>query len=128
VNSKVRMRDIPDGSTNTLMVGERPPTKALLYGWWFAGAGDSPHFGEGDVVLGVESRKGSPGAPPDYYRPGFIQDPDKQHIQHFWSLHATGGHFGMADGSTQFISYNIDRGVMRALSTRAKGEVFDSPF
>jgi len=128
VNSKVRMRDCPDGTTNTLMVGERPPTKALVYGWWFAGAGDPPHFGEGDVVLGVESRKGSPGAPPDYFRQGYIQDPDGAHIQHFWSLHQTGAHFCMVDGSTQFLSYNIDRSIMRGLSTRAGSEVFDSPF
>ena len=128
VNSKVRIRDITDGSSNTFIVGERPPTKALLYGWWFAGAGDSPHFGEGDVVLGVESRKRTPTAVPDTYRPGFIQDPDKQHIQHFWSLHPGGAHFAMADGSTHFIAYTIDKTIMRALATRAKGEVFDAPF
>ncbi|MBW3541706.1 MAG: DUF1559 domain-containing protein [Planctomycetes bacterium] len=128
VNSKTRFRDAIDGTTTTLFVGERPPTQQLLYGWWFAGAGDYPHFGEGDVVLGVESRAGSPTAPPDFFRPGRIQDPNLDHIQHFWSLHIGGAHFLMVDGSVQFLSYSIDRNVMRGLATRAKGETFGAPF
>jgi hypothetical protein len=33
------MADITDGLSNTLMVGERPPSSDFQYGWWYAGAG-----------------------------------------------------------------------------------------
>jgi prepilin-type N-terminal cleavage/methylation domain-containing protein/prepilin-type processing-associated H-X9-DG protein len=37
--SKIRMGQMTDGVSNTLIVGERPPSADLYYGWWFAGAG-----------------------------------------------------------------------------------------
>lgn len=128
INSKVKFRDCVDGTSNTLFVGERPPTQNLTYGWWFAGAGDYPHFGEGDVVLGVEARMQSPTATPDYFRDGRVQDTGKQHISHFWSLHPGGAHFLKVDGGVNFLSYSTDRGIIRALATRNGHEAFNSPF
>jgi len=50
-----RISDIKDGLGNTLMVGERPPSSDLSFGWMFAGYGNN---GVGDlaVVLGISER------------------------------------------------------------------------
>ena len=38
-NTRVKMAGVTDGTSNTLLLGERPPSKSLFFGWWFAGAG-----------------------------------------------------------------------------------------
>lgn len=106
INSGVRLEHVKDGSSNTLLIGERPPSNNLLYGWQWAGAGDSPNFGATDVVLGVHERALTPSAAPDYTRPGTLNDPDDKHRYHFWSLHPNGGTWAFADGSVRFLTYD----------------------
>jgi prepilin-type N-terminal cleavage/methylation domain-containing protein/prepilin-type processing-associated H-X9-DG protein len=58
-NTKVSFVDVTDGTSNTAMVGERPPSWDLVYGWWYAGAGqwnatpDEVNSGSCDVSLGM---------------------------------------------------------------------------
>ena len=135
VNSAVRITGITDGSSNTLLVGERPPSSTLYYGWIWAGSGDSPYFGATDVVLGVRERQGSPSAAPDYYRPGELNDPDDIHRYHFWSLHTGGGMWLFADGHVQFISYAAGTAmastpgltVLEVLASRNAGDLAELP-
>ncbi|HVK12015.1 MAG TPA: DUF1559 domain-containing protein [Gemmataceae bacterium] len=136
VNSSVRLAGITDGTSNTVIVGERPPDDTKEYGWIWAGAGyDAGAFGEGDVVLGVRSRLYNPGTPPDYFRPGSLSDPAKDHVDHYWSLHPGGAMWLLADGSVRFISYSagtrvvgatngIQITLMEALASRDGGETF----
>lgn len=134
VNSGVKMTAIRDGTSNTLLVGERPPSNSLEYGWQWAGAGDYPHFGAADVVLGVHERQESPTATPDFYRPGEANDPNNLHRYHFWSFHTGGANWLMADGSVHFITYAAGtttaqggNTVLGALASRAGGEVVSLP-
>lgn len=135
VNSGVRMAMVVDGTSNTLFVGERPPSSDLYYGWIWAGSGDSPYFGATDVVLGVFERAGDPSATPDFFRPGAVQDPGSTHRYHFWSLHPGGANWLLVDGSVRFLSYssggpqNITGSpyvptLIEAMATRDRGEVF----
>jgi prepilin-type processing-associated H-X9-DG protein len=134
VNSSVRVADVTDGTSNTLIIGERPPSTSHVYGWQWAGAGDSPHFGATDVVLGVHERALKPAAQPDYFRKGTIIDATDLHRYHFWSLHPFGANWAFADGSAKFLTYQaaaaqdpagVRVSVIEALSTRAGGEVPD---
>ena len=140
VNSSVKMGTVTDGTSNTLMVGERPPSSDLNYGWQWAGFGDMPGFGTADIVLGVNERQEVPTAKPDFFRPGAIQDPGSLHRYHFWSLHPGGANWAVADGSIRFISYEaggpwVDNitvptaqpTVVQAMATTGFGEVVQLP-
>lgn len=135
VNSGVRFADVKDGTSNTIMIGERPPSNSLNYGWQWAGSGDSPYFGATDVVLGVHERMGgAPNTATDFFRPGTENDPSDLHRFHFWSFHSGGGMWAMADGSVKFLSYGVDsarnssstppstKTILERLASRASGE------
>jgi len=123
-NHPVSIGDITDGTSTTVMVGEKPPTSDYVYGWWFAGSGEGGHnLGTSDVLLGT-AEIGTPSAPynPEYFRPGKLVDPSNLDQFHFWSLHTGGAVFLFADGSAKMITYNIGKPILPAMSTIAGGE------
>jgi prepilin-type N-terminal cleavage/methylation domain-containing protein len=124
VDSKVRMAEITDGASNTLAVGERPPSADLVLGWWYAGWGQSKD-GSCDMVLGVRERNVGGygegcGDGPFEFGPG--EREEQCDLFHFWSPHVgAGAHFLLADGSARFIRYSASP-LMPALATRSGGE------
>ncbi len=133
----IRLGEIADGQSNTLLIGERPPSTDFWYGWWYATGSGSRSTG--DVTLGVAELNlvHTPGGlgmgtylddcPPGPYR--FTAGRNEQcNTLHFWSYHSGGANIAMADGSVRLIPYSIEEPVMQALATRAGGEVVSLDF
>jgi prepilin-type N-terminal cleavage/methylation domain-containing protein len=121
--STTRLTDIKDGTSNTLMIGERPPSADLFYGWWFAGAGWDGS-GVGDVIMGAREYgyAAALGCDPSKvgFQPGNVNNPCDQ--VHWWSLHTGGGNFTLGDASVRYVNYSANS-VLPALCTKWGGEV-----
>jgi type II secretory pathway pseudopilin PulG len=124
-NSAIRLTDIADGTTNTLLLGERPPSDEFRYGWWYAGAGQD-NGGSLDSHLGVRelNRQGSRyrSCPTGPYQFSTSRFNDPCGVFRFWSPHGDGTNFMSADGSARFIKSTANE-LMPSLATRAGGEV-----
>lgn len=123
-DSTTKLGHITDGTSNTLLFGERPPSPDFWYGWWYAGYGQN---GEGspDALLGAAefnddaSYLGGCGPGPHRFSKGKLQE--MCDTLHFWSLHPGGANFAYADGSVHFLSYSAAE-ILPKLATRAGGE------
>ena len=106
--SKVRPADISDGTSLTLMAGERVHRDMLLSPLW--------GFGYTGRVVGDASAE--------------IQKPNDWKVHwSFSSFHPGGAHFLMADGSVGMLSLDTDTAIFRGLSTRAGLEAeIERPF
>jgi prepilin-type N-terminal cleavage/methylation domain-containing protein/prepilin-type processing-associated H-X9-DG protein len=129
-DSQTRFADVSDGLSNTLLLGERPPSHDLHLGWWYAGRGQGS-TGSAEMLLGVrEPNLGEvgPGSPcgPGFYAFGPSRLDDPCGVFHFWSPHPGGAHFAFADGSVRFLAYSAND-LLPALASRAGGEPAAQP-
>lgn len=117
-NSWIKIKNITDGTSNTLFVGERGVPSTLDSGWLSGpGLGDACPGGWTDVVLPMEDNIG---------RSGFGHaETDQQKRFRWWSHHIGGQHFVTGDASVRFISYNIDQKTLISLCNRADGGVVE---
>ena len=117
-NSFIGIRDITDGTSTTMLVGER--SQRWCDATWVGAVTNAQIF----------PPSGSPAVP-------FIENASGMILGHtfegppnspglecndFTSQHTGGAHFVFADGHVQFISTSMNKLVFRALSTRAGGE------
>jgi prepilin-type processing-associated H-X9-DG protein/prepilin-type N-terminal cleavage/methylation domain-containing protein len=126
LDSRVRFADVTDGTTYTLMAGERPPDAYLEFGRWYPSWG---HWLDGQVTLGVceagveDWIRGCPYGPYQF-GPGSLRDRCSDF--HYWSMHTGGANFLFVDGSVKFLSYSAAP-LLPALATRAGGETASQP-
>jgi prepilin-type N-terminal cleavage/methylation domain-containing protein len=103
-NSSIRLQDIVDGLSNTMIVGERGSRLggSVWHGWIHEAAEAPARF-----LGSTDHTPNSPAA----------------HFDDFSSFHTTGAHFIFGDCSTRMISDSIDLNIYQALATRRGGEV-----
>lgn len=132
-NAAFRIADVVDGTSNTIMMGERSyhdpvfdrcgpetgttTTKMANWGWVWFGA-------EGNVFLGTSVRI-------NFRIQNCAQFTDQllyeDRINAFGSQHPGGATFAMGDGSVRFIAETIDPLTFNSMGSRASGEVFTAP-
>jgi prepilin-type processing-associated H-X9-DG protein/prepilin-type N-terminal cleavage/methylation domain-containing protein len=120
---------ITDGTSQTVLVGERPPPDSLQAGWWysrvfgdhqgFRGPNNTLLLGSGTIYLedpcsGVKVLFG----------PGRSGNPCDRY--HLWSLHPGGANFLFADASARFLTYSAEP-LIPALVSINGGEVISLP-
>lgn len=114
-DSARRMRDVTDGLSNTILMGEvihyNFPWDATLYGHW------DPPSGTACCTLSLVRQGSHP------LNPGWNATIDQQRHS-FSSLHVGGAHFGMSDGSVRFISDAVDT-TSRQLNSSTISDPFD---
>src|SRR5205823_1258238 len=113
-NSKTGFNDIPDGTSQTLLVGERTvrlgPTTWVgsVTGATIYAPQTGPQVEDGSgMVLGQAN-----------HPPGTASC----ELNEFGSRHPTGANFAFADGHVAFIANSISQPIYHALATRAGGE------
>ncbi|MEN1678301.1 MAG: DUF1559 domain-containing protein [Planctomycetota bacterium] len=104
---------IADGTSNTFVIGEAAfgDPQAQETRPWFVGAHGEFFYTAKNVAYNING-----GA-----RPG----PARNNMG-FGSEHPGGAHFALADGSVQFLSENVELGVLFAFASRDVGEVVDA--
>jgi prepilin-type N-terminal cleavage/methylation domain-containing protein len=125
-NSQIRIGDVTDGTSNTLLLGERatqdPCIKDFqrgLTGFWYT---DTGFYGCMAATAGVPLNYQSP--PDCLTATGALLNTYRyQRLSAFGSGHSGGANFCFAEGSVQFISTGIALKTFQALATRAGGEV-----
>lgn len=106
-NRAIKLRDITDGTSTTLMVGEHKTREDLDWHSTWTGVvagGEEPY----QRILGVTDH---------------VPNSPANHIDDFASHHATGSFFLMGDGRIRLITSNIDENVYKSLATRSGREV-----
>jgi prepilin-type N-terminal cleavage/methylation domain-containing protein/prepilin-type processing-associated H-X9-DG protein len=127
---RVELKEVQDGTSKTIMIGEKRPAyeghsadvaRAPSVGWW---AGANSGYAHGNSIVPInypinpDQENCTPG---DRYRHNYNTSFG------FSSHHPGGAHFGMVDGSVQFIQDSIDQLTLNLMAHKSDGYAYNSP-
>jgi prepilin-type processing-associated H-X9-DG protein len=123
----VAFKDITDGTSTTLMVGERPPSTDLYYGWVMGAGWDGSDIGDNAMSPNAVDYAAALGCPASKvgFQEGKVTVACDQ--VHFWSMHGGGANWLYGDASVHFWSYSVSFTVLNQACSRNGGEVYDQP-
>jgi hypothetical protein len=117
--SKTTIANVTDGTSKTFLIGESSwdfgAARVWAVGSLYNPAANNTHphawatYGGRNVAVPINTFTSARGLAP-------------ANDIAYGSLHAGGAHFGLGDGSSRFISENIDMATYKALASRAVGE------
>lgn len=120
---RTNMRDLTDGTSNTLIIGEAV-AQFSAWNWWFSSDGSTA-----TTSIPLNSRPAC-----SFFLPATMNRiaglracaaTDWNNNYAFYSEHTGGGNFGIGDGSVRFLSDGVDRDMYRAYSTLSGGEIIN---
>ena len=125
----IRISDVSDGTSNTILVGERSYYDPLFEpafgrdlkgwnGWWWSFGQDTGLYAYSPLNYRVPADVvGTPQYSPLWY------ESINARMSGFGSEHGGGANFAFVDGSCRFIADSISLTTLRAIATKAGGEV-----
>jgi prepilin-type processing-associated H-X9-DG protein len=113
----VKLREITDGTSQTLLIGESTTADSESVAW-----SSDCDWGITQIQINFDITTWAP-----CVTPATSGDPSCwKNTRGFRSYHPGGVNFAFVDSAVKFISDNIDQKVYRAISTRASNEVVDT--
>jgi prepilin-type processing-associated H-X9-DG protein len=104
--------EVTDGTSNTLMVGERGIPDDYGFGW--------PMCGGTECEQHLSAQRAM-------YKP-LKSTPYNSTLDHYWSWHPSTAGFLFVDGSVHFLRFDLDVLTFQYLSTRNGGEATGNAF
>ncbi|MFV1966545.1 MAG: DUF1559 domain-containing protein [Pirellulaceae bacterium] len=136
ISDSSRIATIRDGTSNTIVIGERVGGDTIYLKGRRAAPGGMPWDlfklvnggGWGDILNGEHWFSGSlyDGTPGPDGGPCPINCTNRRSAG-YYSFHPGGAQFALADGSVRFISETVDAFTFAGLTTRSKGETVQVP-
>jgi len=126
-NSQVALRDIADGLSNTIALGER--SHRLGEATWVGSVTGTQLFpDEEEGEIGKARLEHASGMVLGHIGLGYGPNDPRSEVNQFYSVHGDGVNFAFADGHVRFLPSSIDYQVYRALATRDMGETINGDY
>jgi prepilin-type N-terminal cleavage/methylation domain-containing protein len=110
---EVTIMEISDGTSNTIMIGPRPPSSDGFWGWWASTGSD----------VSTTCRAGTYALPAAGFNFCTPQN-GYANLNTLWSPFSGGGNFAFGDGTVRMIPYTASA-ITPALASRDGGETID---